>query len=134
MSSSNSTKAIPYKTGKAQMVTGEIAIQARQLSKTFGNQIVLDRLDLEVAAGEAVALMGANGAGKTTLLRCLASTLRPTSGEVLWFGHSAVADRTARRLVGFAGHERMLYPNVTAEENLLVAARMWAVPDLARRV
>ena len=68
------------------MANSEFAIQASRLSKTFGRQTVLDELDLVVAAGEAVALMGANGAGKTTLLRCLSSTLRPTAGELFWFG------------------------------------------------
>ena len=68
------------------------AIQARQLSHAFGRRIVLDRVDLEVAAGETVVLRGANGAGKTTLLRCLATVIRPTGGEVRWFGHAALGN------------------------------------------
>ncbi|MBI3466581.1 MAG: ABC transporter ATP-binding protein, partial [Planctomycetes bacterium] len=115
----------------ASMVT---AIQAAKLSKVFAAHAVLDQLDLDVAAGEAVAITGANGVGKTTLLRCLASVLRPTSGEVLWFGQSPLANPAARRLVGMAGHDSFLYPNLTVRENLLFAARMCDVSKPARRV
>ncbi len=100
------------------------AIQARQLSHVFGRRIVLDKVDLEVAAGETVVLRGANGAGKTTLLRCLATIIRPTSGEVRWFGQPALGNPRARRLLGMVAHESRLYPHLTLRENLLFAARM----------
>jgi len=64
------------------------AIRAVRLSKIFGSQVVLRDLDLEIAVGESVAVTGANGVGKTTLLGCLASRIRPTGGEVRWFGDS----------------------------------------------
>lgn len=109
------------------------AIQVRGLSKAFGGRIVLRKLDLDVAEGERVALTGANGAGKTTLLRCLASVLRPTSGEVRWFGQSPVANPAARRLIAMVGHETRLYPHLTICENLIFAARMYGVSQPARR-
>ena len=71
--------------------------------------------------GEIVALTGANGAGKTTLLRCLASALRPTAGEVRWFGRPAIGDPAARRLIGLVAHESLLYPHLTLRENLIFA-------------
>src|SRR5262245_9740763 len=110
------------------------SLEARQLSKRFGQRLVLDRLDLTIAAGEVVALMGANGAGKTTLLRCLASSLRPSSGEVFWFGHRAGCSPGSRRNVGMVGHDTYLYPNLTVRENLLFAARMCDVSNPAKRV
>ncbi len=66
----------------------EIAICTRQLSKSYRHRIVLDQIDLEIPAGQCVGLIGANGAGKTTLLRCLAALVRPTRGELRWFGKS----------------------------------------------
>jgi ABC-type multidrug transport system ATPase subunit len=76
--------------------------------------------------------MGANGAGKTTLLRCIASTVRPTCGEILCFG-ADVRDPSQRRLLGIVGHESRLYPSLTLRENLRFAARMHSVQDADRR-
>ena len=109
------------------------AIQTRGLCKRFGPRLVLKAIDLEAAQGETIALMGANGSGKTTLLRCLAGLSRPTAGEVCWFGHPAAAHVLARGLVGMVAHENALYPHLTAWENLIFAARMYGLPDPARR-
>ncbi len=105
------------------------AIQATRLSKSFDGRTVLDALDLEIAAGETVALIGANGAGKTTLLGCLASVLRPDDGEVRWFGQLAGRDAALRRQVGMSAHESGLYWHLTLHENLLFAARMNGIGD-----
>ncbi|MFW6125141.1 MAG: heme ABC exporter ATP-binding protein CcmA, partial [Pirellulales bacterium] len=83
---------------------------------------------LTLAAGETVALTGSNGAGKTTLLRCLASVLRPSAGEVRWFGQPAGGLAARRRHVGLLAHETLLYPQLTLRENLRFAARMYKVP------
>jgi ABC-type multidrug transport system ATPase subunit len=96
-----------------------------------GRSVVL-QADLAVRPGEIVSLTGANGAGKTTLLRCLAGRLRPTAGMVLWFGHAPCPAR--HPLIGFAAHEGHLYPELTAGENLLFAARMYALPQPHERV
>jgi ABC-type multidrug transport system ATPase subunit len=109
------------------MLETHIAVEARRLSKFVGRQAVLGGIDLAIAAGERVALVGANGAGKTTLLRCLASILRPTDGEVRWFGRAA-GNPAARRLIGMAAYETRLYPHLTLRENLLFFARMYDVP------
>jgi heme exporter protein A len=85
---------------------------------------VLVEIDLAIEAGEVVALVGANGAGKTTLLRCLAGLLRPSAGQVLWYGQSPRRRPDSHRLIGYAGHECSLYSELTAVENLLFAARM----------
>jgi ABC-type multidrug transport system ATPase subunit len=111
-----------------------IAIQVSQLSKTFGRRVVLEEVDLAVAEGESVVFTGANGAGKTTLLRCVASIIRPSSGEVRWFGQPVVGNTAARRLVGMVAHESRSYPHLTLRENLIFAARMCDVPRPQRRV
>ena len=105
------------------------AISVVNLTKTLGGLTVLDKLSFDIAQGYTVALVGANGAGKTTLLRCLAALLRPTSGEVRWFGRAAAANPAARRSIGMAAHDSRLYPHLTLKENLLFAARMSDVRD-----
>jgi len=107
---------------------------ACQLTRTMNGHVVLDGAELAVSSGEAVALVGSNGSGKTTLLRCLAGRLRPTSGEVLWFGLSPVGRPASHRLIGFAAHESFLYPELTANENLLFAARMHGLAQPQQRV
>jgi len=63
-----------------------IALTAQGIRKSFGRRQVLTGLDLEVAAGEMVAVVGENGTGKTTLLRILAGDLRPDAGSVVTGG------------------------------------------------
>ncbi len=109
-----------------------LALQATKLTRRFGLRLVLRDLDLEAPEGACLALMGANGAGKTTLLRCLAGILKPSAGQVFWFGRPAGAP-ALRRLVGMAAHESFLYQHLTARENLRFAARMHGVPEPARR-
>jgi ABC-type multidrug transport system ATPase subunit len=110
-----------------------VAIEVRGLSKVFGRRHVLRDVTFDVRAGECLAITGANGAGKTTLLGCLASVLRPTAGEVRWFGRPAAGNPQARRLIGMAAHEGRLYPYLTLRENLLFAARMYDVPSPRQR-
>jgi ABC-type multidrug transport system ATPase subunit len=110
------------------------AIQTRTLCRSFGSRVVLRQIDLDIAAGETVALTGANGAGKTTLLRCLAALNRPTAGAVFWFGQPAALNSPACRLLGVVTHESQNYLHLTVDENLLFAARMHDVPQRRERV
>src|SRR2546428_3645393 len=64
----------------------EAAIQVRGVRKEFGGIVALDRIDLDVAAGEFVCLLGPSGCGKSTLLNAIAGFTRPSSGEILAFG------------------------------------------------
>ncbi|MBI1900715.1 MAG: heme ABC exporter ATP-binding protein CcmA [Planctomycetia bacterium] len=112
----------------------DLPLRAIGLTKHFGGQAVLDRIDFDLSAGECVAWRGDNGSGKTTLLRCLAGLTRPTSGEVEWFGRRIDGDPAVRRFLGMSAHESRLYPQLTLRENLLFAARMYRVPQPAQRV
>ena len=111
----------------------EPALRASGLGKRFGRSAALDGIDFELAAGASLALLGPNGAGKSTLLRLLAGLARPTSGSLRVAGMPAHLP-AARRQVGFIGHASLLYPYLTARENLLFAARLHQVPDVDARV
>jgi heme ABC exporter ATP-binding subunit CcmA len=101
-------------------------IRARQLSRRFGDKRVIDRLDLDVAAGEFLLLTGPNGSGKTTLLRLVAGLLAPTGGSL---------DVDAeRRQIGFLGHEPLVYRELTPLENLDLYGRLYRIPERRERI
>jgi heme ABC exporter ATP-binding subunit CcmA len=110
------------------------AIEVRQLFVELNGRRVLNHVDLSVAAGEIVAILGANGAGKTTLLRCCAGLKRHTSGEVLWLGQLPRQNIELKRSIGMAGHQRALYGELTPRENLLFAAELCDVSNATHRV
>ncbi len=106
------------------------AIRLEGIGKRFGAQAALDGIDLEVPAGSSIAVMGANGAGKTTLLHVIAGLTAPTSGSVTVAGvDMRRAGPRLRAQVGVVGHQPMLYPDLTAGENLRFHARLFGVPD-----
>jgi heme exporter protein A len=110
-------------------------IEVRKLVKRFGLKTVLRGLDFQAQAGEFVALLGPNGAGKTTFLRILASLSRPSLGEVKIADYRLPDQATAvRRRLGVVSHLPLLYGDLTAEENLKFYGRMYAVPDLGKRI
>ena len=110
-------------------------IQARGLARAFAGVPVVDGVDLTVEAGEVVVLLGPNGAGKTTLLRMLALLVRPTEGELALFGTSGrVAPPDLRRRIGYAGHESLCYPDLTAAENLGFYARLFGIGEAPARI
>lgn len=96
-----------------------MSLQARQISKAYGVQRVLDKLTLTVDAGEVVCLLGPNGAGKTTLIRTLSGLQKPDCGEILWDkeGGSNSALKL-RRNIGLILHQPFLYEHLTGFENL----------------
>lgn len=100
-------------------------IRAADLRVAFGRTRALDGIDVSLDEG-VFGLFGPNGSGKSTLLKVFAGLLRPTSGEVTVNGHSPRARAEAvRRLIGYAGHDSGLYPELTVGENLELFARLY---------
>jgi heme ABC exporter ATP-binding subunit CcmA len=100
-------------------MAAEPLIHLAGLGKAFGADRVLDGVDLDVRAGEAVALLGANGAGKTTLLRVVATLLRPTRGVARVAGFDCVREAEwVRARIGLLAHGAWVYEDLTALENL----------------
>jgi ABC-type multidrug transport system ATPase subunit len=95
------------------------------LTKTFGDHRVLDRLDLEIRAGESVALLGANGSGKTTTLRCIVGLARPNAGRISIGGIDAATDAlSARRRLSYLPQKSVFPPTLTVRETLDVVAQL----------
>lgn len=103
-----------------------LLLTATDIGKLYGMRPVLRGVSLTVAPGEFVAILGANGAGKTTLLRILATLVRPNSGALTIGNIDALAhpDR-ARALIGVVSHQSLIYPELTARENLEFYGRMY---------
>ena len=104
-------------------------LEAAGLTRSFGTRRAVDQVSLTIAAGECLALFGPNGAGKTTLLRLLAGLLRPTSGTARVDGVALPGGAAGRAAVGLISHQTMLYPALTALENVQFAARLHGVPN-----
>ena len=113
-------------------------LRFENIDKRYGRLHALRRVSLEVPAGECVVLAGRNGSGKTTLLRIAAQLVRPSSGKlsfpVAGASASSVNGAVPQRVAGFVGHATMVYDELTAEENLLLFARLQGIADAAKRV
>jgi len=99
------------------------AIAVTGLRKSFGDQIVLDGLDLVVPPGTVFALLGANGAGKTTTVKILSTLIRADAGDVQVAGHDLAREADAvRAAIGVTGQFSAVDNLLTGQENLLLMA------------
>jgi heme ABC exporter ATP-binding subunit CcmA len=107
------------------------AVAVEGVWKFYGDYPALRNIRFEVEPGACLALIGRNGAGKTTLLRIVAGFSRPGKGEVKIFG-APPRDTAARRRIGFIGHGISVYDELSALENLVLYARLYALEDPRR--
>lgn len=113
----------------------DAALEVDHLTKSFGGRKAVDDVSFTLPQGAFLSVFGPNGAGKTTLLRMLATLSRPTEGSVTLSGISLKEEpERAREAIGLISHNPMLYPDLTAEENLLLFAKLYGVADPQRRV
>jgi ABC-2 type transport system ATP-binding protein len=100
-------------------------LMLRGLAKSFGDRRVLDGLDLTVASGECVALLGANGSGKTTTLRCIVGLARPDRGTITINGIDLTRDALAARArLSYLPQASVFPVTLTVRETLLTIARL----------
>lgn len=94
-------------------------IEAKQLSKSYGDHKALKNLDINIQAGEIFALLGQNGAGKTTTINCFLGFVKPSAGEVLINGISVNPDpKESKKFLAYIPETVMLYGNLSGIENL----------------
>lgn len=100
--------------------TGEVLIRTTKLSSGYHGQPIIRDLDLEVRAGEMVALFGANGAGKTTTLLTLAGEIQPIGGTIEMMGSPRAVSlyKSAQQGVALLTDDRGIFPPLTARDNL----------------
>jgi ABC-2 type transport system ATP-binding protein len=99
------------------------------LAKSYGGRPALRGLDLEVPAGQIFGLLGPNGAGKSTTIALLSTLVRPSGGRARVAGHDVVADDLrVRRRIGMVFQDTTVEPDLTAAENLMLHAALYAMP------
>src|SRR6267378_1381832 len=106
--------------------TLENMLELREVRAGYGDAVVLDGISLALADGGTFALLGRNGVGKSTLLLTLMGYTRLHRGAVLWHGDDISRlppHRRARLGIGWVAQEREIFPSLTVQENLTVAAR-----------
>jgi ABC-2 type transport system ATP-binding protein len=102
-----------------------MSLSVKNLSKKYGDKIVVDQLNFEMNNPGVYALLGTNGAGKTTTLRMILGMLATNGGEILWKGEPLHAVETN---VGYLAEERGLYPKYALLDQLLYFAKLRNVP------
>lgn len=111
----------------------QTAIRIAGLTKSFGDNIAVHDLHLEVRRGELFGLVGPDGAGKTTIMRLLTAVMPPDSGEALVAGYSILREgEKIKERIGYMSQRFGLYEDLTVMENIIFYADLYEVPKKER--
>jgi lipopolysaccharide export system ATP-binding protein len=112
-----------------------VSLLLENIHKSYGKRLVVNRVNLQVAAGEIVGLLGPNGAGKTTTFYIATGLIRPNEGRV-WLAESEVThlsiDRRARLGVGYMTQQPSIFRNLSVQDNIELALEQTGVPHRQR--
>jgi len=112
----------------------EVAIEASELTKAYGEMLAVDHINFHVRRGEIFGFLGPNGAGKTTTIRMLTGLSKPTAGSAKVLGFDIESEITeAKRCVGVVPELSNLYDELSSLDNLLFMAQLYGVPRRQRR-
>ncbi|XID95546.1 ATP-binding cassette domain-containing protein [Paenibacillaceae bacterium WGS1546] len=112
-----------------------LAIEVKGLRKSFGQQVVLDGLDLAVPEGTIYALLGPNGAGKTTLINILSTLTKPDGGRARVAGFDVATEKNkVKRSISLTGQFAAVDEMLTADENLRMICRLSGLTSAEARV
>src|SRR5882672_1041918 len=103
-------------------------IALKKVTQVFGDLTAVDRVDLDVAAGEVFVLLGPSGCGKTTTLRMIAGLEFPTSGRLLLDGEDVSFKRASQRDIGFVFQLFALYAHMSVRRNIGFPLKCQGVP------
>jgi ABC-type Fe3+/spermidine/putrescine transport system ATPase subunit len=109
-------------------------LEVRDLVVVLDGKTILDGVDLRVADGEVVGILGPSGSGKSTLLRAIAGLVEVASGDILWDGRSVVGVPTHLRRFGLMFQRYALFPHLDVAANIAFGLRMQGIEDVDRRV
>src|SRR4030081_228541 len=110
-----------------------VAVEARELTKMYGELIAVDRLSLDVNEGEVFAFLGPNGSGKTTTIRMLCGIITPSSGQGRVLGFDvATQSESIKARIGYMSQRFALYEDLTVRENLDFYAGVYQVSGARR--
>ena len=110
-------------------------IKYQNVGMTYGKNVVLENIDLEIKTGELFVLVGPSGSGKTTLLRMLNQLTLPTAGDIYYEGKKIKTyDKQKLRLqMGYVPQVSSLFPNLNIEENITIQLEQLRVPKAKRK-
>jgi len=115
------------------MPAAEIDVRLAGIRKTYGDVVAVDRVDLEIPAGEFFTLLGPSGSGKTTTLRLIAGFERPDEGRIELGGADVTNRAPYERDVNTVFQDYALFPHMTVAENVAYGLRVKHVPRAERR-
>lgn len=105
-----------------------VAIEAKNLTKTFGEKTAVKGINLTIEQGELFALLGTNGAGKTTTIQMLSTLIQPTSGEISIQGLTLQKEKQKiREILNVSPQETAIAPNLSVKENLVFMAGVYQI-------
>ena len=122
------TTAVEGRFGGPPPAKGRAAMEIAGLRRDFGDRTAIADLSFGLEPGRSLAVLGPNGSGKSTLLRILAGLLRPSDGRVIVLACELPKETyRLRGRVGYLGHEPLLYRDLSARENLALAAALHGI-------
>lgn len=104
-------------------------LELRNLTKTYGSNVVLDNVSIKINRGELVALLGPSGAGKTTIIKLIGGFIESDSGEILIDGDNVTNVPSYRRNIGVVFQDYALFPHMTVEQNVAFGLKMRNIPE-----
>src|SRR3954471_6686533 len=112
----------------------DLAIEAKELTRTFGSFTAVDHVTFDVKPGEVFGFLGANGAGKTTAIRILTGLLRPSSGRATVAGFDVATQSEAiKDVIGYMSQRFSLYDDLTVRENIQLYGGISDIPRAVLR-
>ena len=115
-------------------MNGQTVIETQDLTKVYGDQVAVNRLNLKIDQGEVFGFLGPNGAGKTTTLLMLLGLSEPTSGKAWVCGFDPTRDPLkVKKVVGYLPEHVGFYDDMNAAQNLLFMSRLNGIPDEVAR-